>query len=38
MIEWKVNLKDSKLMKEKKAKVYGLIEEHCDTLGLREEI
>ena len=36
VIEWKVNLKDTKL--EQKLKVYVLIAEHCDAFCLQDEI
>ena len=34
IIEWKVNLKECKLIEEQKAKVYKLIEEHLEAIIL----
>ena len=38
IFEWKVNLKDSRLTPEQKAKVYDLIEEHHDAFRVCDEI
>ena len=35
--EWKVNLKDTRLILEQKVKVYNLIEEHHDACSLWDE-
>ena len=36
IIEWKINLRDLKLMKYQKVKVYNLIVEHFNTLSLQD--
>ena len=38
IIEWEVALKDSKLPKEQKVKVYDMIEEHHNALVLYDDI
>ena len=38
IIEWKVKNNYSKLIKAQQAKVYDLIEEHCDMVKLSDEI